>query len=150
MKISWHTLHFKNLTPHQLYQIIQLRNQVFVVEQNCVFQDADGLDEDAYHILGYNDNNILVAYARILAPSTVYKEPSIGRVVVKAAYRKLGAGKQLMQNAIEQTLALYGKQPIKIGAQCYLDKFYKDLDFIVCGNEYLEDGIPHQPMLWQP
>jgi ElaA protein len=150
MKIGWHTLHFNNLTNYQLYQIIQLRNEVFVVEQNCVFQDVDGLDVNAYHILGFNDNNILVAYARILAPAAVYKEPSIGRVVVKFNYRKFGGGKQLMHKAIEQTIALYGKQPIKIGAQCYLNKFYKDLGFTVAGNEYLEDGIPHQPMLWQP
>ena len=143
---DWICKRFEELTPEELYAVIKLRNEVFVVEQNCVYQDADGKDVSCFHLLGYADNN-LAAYARLVAAKTAFQEISIGRVVTSPAYRKVGAGRQLMHKAIEQCYELFGKQPIKIGAQLYLKKFYESFGFIQTSEMYLEDDIPHIEML---
>ncbi len=146
MPIEWTTKHFTELTPHQLYAALQLRNEVFVVEQSCVFQDADNKDKESYHLLGYDDS-VLVAYTRLVPPGIIYTEASIGRVVTSPLVRRTGAGKQLMQESIRQTHQLFGAVPIKIGAQLYLKKFYESFGFIQDSDTYLEDGIPHIYML---
>ncbi|NCI47961.1 GNAT family N-acetyltransferase [Sediminibacterium soli] len=136
---------FNTLTPHELYAIIQLRNEVFVVEQQCVFQDADNKDADAHHLMVFH-NQQLAAYARLLPPGIAYEEMSIGRVVSSPSCRGMGAGRLLMQTAIESCYTLFGKAPIRIGAQLYLKKFYRSFGFVQDSDVYLEDGIEHIEM----
>ena len=136
---------FQDLNIQELYDILQLRSEVFVVEQDCVYQDIDGNDQIALHICAY-DNEILAAYARILPPHTYFQEPSIGRVIVKASYRQLNLGHKLMDYCIVQTNQLYPDETLKISAQQYLINFYKTHGFEVKGEGYLEDGIPHVAM----
>lgn len=137
---------FSSLTPEELYAVIRLRNEVFVVEQQCVFQDADNKDLYCHHLLLWA-NEQLVAYARLLAPGLAYGQMSIGRVVSSPAYRGTGAGRQLMQNAIAACHELFGPGPIKIGAQLYLKRFYESFGFVQSGEMYLEDGIEHIEMM---
>lgn len=142
MNIEWRCHFFDELTPGALYDIIQLRNDVFVVEQQCVFQDADGVDKRCFHLGGY-DGDTLAAYTRLIAPGITYAEASIGRVVSHRAYRGKAIGKELMRQSIQRCTALFGAGPIKIGAQLYLKKFYEQFGFNAVGEVYLEDNIPH-------
>jgi ElaA protein len=137
---------FDVLTPNELYQILTLRSEVFVVEQQCVFLDMDQKDQKSQHLMIW-DKNILVAYCRILPAGISYAEPSIGRVVSSPKYRRTGAGRALMEQAIEITKQQHGNQPIRIGAQLYLKKFYSSLGFEAQGDIYLEDGIEHVEMI---
>jgi ElaA protein len=146
---EWRLKKFDDLSPHELYAILRLRNEVFVVEQNCVFQDADNKDQGSYHYMGYV-NNDLAAYTRLVPPGYIYQEASIGRVVSSPAYRGTGIGKLLMINSIENCYSLFGKLPIKIGAQYYLKKFYSSLGFEQVSDIYDEDGIDHIYMLLKP
>lgn len=144
--IRWELKKFEELTPHQLYSILQLRNEVFVVEQNCVFQDADNKDQDAHHLMGWKDSK-LVAYSRIIPAGIAYEFASIGRVVTSPAERRNGTGKMLMEEAIEAATRLFGHVSIKLGAQLYLKKFYESFGFVQSSNIYIEDGIPHIEMI---
>ena len=146
MQIQWLLKKFEALTPYQVYAILQLRNEVFVVEQNCVFQDADDKDQHCYHLMGFSDNK-LVAYTRIVPEGVIYAQASIGRVVTSPAVRRLGAGKVLMNQSIDTVYNLFGRVPIKIGAQLYLKHFYESLGFHQVSEVYLEDGIEHIYML---
>jgi len=146
MQLQWLLKKFDELTPLELYNVLRLRSEVFVVEQNCVFLDMDNKDQDCYHLMGSHDNE-LVAYVRLLPPGLAYDEISIGRVVSSPQYRGSGAGKLLMQKAIATAAELFGKQPIRIGAQLYLKNFYSSLGFEPQGDIYLEDGIQHIIML---
>lgn len=146
MQLHWLLKHFDELTPYQLYAILQLRNEVFVVEQNCVFQDADDKDQDSYHLMGYLDNK-LVAYTRLVPAGVSYGEASIGRVVTSPSVRRSGAGKLLMQQSIDSLYTLFGKVPIRIGAQLYLQHFYESFGFERVSDIYLEDGIEHIYMI---
>lgn len=145
---NWTLKKFNELTPSELYSIMQLRNEVFVVEQNCVYQDADDKDEQSFHLCGWA-NDTLAAYSRILPLGLAYPTyASIGRVVSSLKYRGTGIGKALVKQAIEQTYSLYPNIiEIKIGAQLYLKEFYQSFGFEQCGADYLEDNIPHIPML---
>jgi ElaA protein len=145
--LHWVLKHFNELTPHELYYIIQLRNEVFVLEQNCIYQDADNKDLKAYHFMGFDDQGQLMAYTRLLPQGVSYKEMSIGRVVTHADVRKLGAGKELMKRSIKNCYELFGKEDIRIGAQLYLLQFYNSLGFEQSGEVYLEDGIEHIEMI---
>lgn len=144
--ITWAIKKFEALTPHELYTILRLRSEVFVVEQNCVFLDMDNKDQSCHHLMGW-ENDKLVAYTRIVPPGISYDEPSIGRVVTSPAARGSGSGKLLMERSIEETQRLYGKTPIKIGAQYYLKKFYGGLGFEQSSDIYDEDGIDHIEMI---
>ena len=137
---------FKDLSPLELYEILQLRSEVFVVEQDCVYQDIDGNDQKALHIIGTVENKI-IAYTRCFRPGDYFKEASIGRVVVKESQRKFKRGNQIMNNSIKAINDRYKTKIIKISAQCYLNKFYTNLQFKPIGEKYLEDGIPHVAML---
>ena len=137
---------FGLLTPHELYAIIRLRNEVFVVEQNCVFQDADNKDPDCHHLMIW-DQEKLVAYARLLPPGLAYEAMSIGRIISSPDYRGTGAGKLLVTKSIAACGELFGEGAIQIGAQLYLKKFYESFGFEQAGELYLEDGIEHIPML---
>jgi len=144
--IKWIFKKFDDLEPRELYSILQLRNEVFVVEQNCVFQDADNKDQASCHLMGWN-NKILVAYARIIPAGVVYELPSIGRVVTSPVARRNGTGKILMEESIEVIKKLFGNVSIKLGAQLYLKNFYESFGFIQSSDMYLEDGIPHIEMI---
>ena len=148
MSIDWKYKQFSDLTPDELYTILRLRNEVFVVEQNCVFQDADNKDQLSHHVMGWN-NDLLVAYARLVPAGISYSEPSIGRVVTSPGARSLGMGKELMQRAINILYATWGKTNIKIGAQLYLEQFYNSFGFQRTSEIYLEDGIDHIEMVLQ-
>ena len=137
---------FNELSIQELYVILQLRSEVFVVEQDCVYQDLDNKDQDAYHVLGVLDNEI-VAYARIFKPGDYFLESSIGRIVVKKEFRKFQYGYKLVENSIQFIENNLQQNTILISAQSYLTKFYNSLGFIRVGEEYLEDGIPHIKML---
>ena len=137
---------FAELSPYELYAIIRLRNEVFVVEQNCVFQDADNKDEHADHLMIWDDQQ-LVAYARLLPAGAAYKEMSIGRIVSSPAYRGTGAGKLLVSKAIDLCRELFEDGPIRIGAQLYLENFYASFGFVKTSDVYLEDGIKHIEMI---
>ncbi len=146
MQLNWILKKFEDLTVTELYAIMELRNEVFVVEQNCVYQDADGKDGLSIHLCGWN-NAKLAAYTRIIPPGISYTEASIGRVVTSPAYRKTGLGRQLMKESISRCLAEFNCAAIMIGGQVYLTAFYQSLGFIQCSDEYLEDGIPHIEMI---
>jgi ElaA protein len=137
---------FDNLSPAELYAILRLRNEVFVVEQNCPYQDADNKDPKCHHLM-LLQNDELMAYARLVPPGLSYAQMSIGRVVSSPKARGTGAGRTLMNTAIEQCLQIFGEGSIKIGAQAYLIKFYGSLGFNPIGEIYDEDGIPHIHML---
>jgi ElaA protein len=143
--IQFQTKTFQELTIHELYALLKLRAEVFVVEQNSVYLDVDDKDQKALHILGYI-NNKLVAYSRVFPNDTYFKEASIGRVVVAASERKHKYGHDLMRFAIDVLEQNFGKQTIKISAQSYLISFYQSHGFVTFGEEYLEDGIPHTAM----
>jgi ElaA protein len=143
--MNFYTIPFNNITTEQLYKIYKLRSEVFIVEQNCAYQDVDEFDLQAHHVLIIS-NNDLIAYARILPPNANYLQPSIGRVLVEKNYRTKNYGKQLMIYCIEQTQLLFPKQQIVISAQTYLLKFYTELGFTAIGEGYLEDNIPHIKM----
>ena len=144
--INWLCKKFDELTPQELYAILQLRNEVFVVEQNCVFQDADNKDQSSFHFMGWLDDK-LIAYTRLVPPKIAYAEPSIGRVVTSPSLRRTGIGKELMERSIEKIRESFGWLPIKLGAQLYLKKFYDSLGFVQSSEVYLEDGIEHIEMI---
>jgi ElaA protein len=145
--IEWKCKHFKELSAVELYVILRLRSEVFVVEQNCVFLDADNKDQQCYHLCGWLENE-LVAYVRLVPPGLSFNEASIGRVATSQAHRKSGFGRLLMEVAIKECLKTFGKQNIKIGAQLYLKAFYESLMFVQCSKVYLEDEIEHIEMLY--
>ena len=144
--LTWVFKPFAGLSLNELYAIMKLRQEVFIVEQNCPYLDADGKDLKSYHLMGYAGNE-LVAYSRIVKPGVSYEEVSIGRVVSSTKHRGLAYGRQLMAESIKQIEKLYGTVPIRIGAQQYLQKFYESFGFVREGEPYLEDGIPHIIML---
>ena len=143
--MEWVLKKFAELTIDELYAILQLRSEVSVVEQNCVYHDPDGKDQYAWHLMG-TEAGKLIAYSRILPAGTSYADPSIGRVVTSPLKRRSGLGKLLMEQSIKQCEQLFGKTSITLGAQMYLRRFYESLGFIVAGEEYVEDGIPHVTM----
>ena len=140
------TKNFKELTIDELYAILQLRTEVFVVEQKCIFQDIDYKDQKALHIMGYKENE-LVAYTRLFKPGDYFEYASIGRVLVKAGERHLKYGYDIMKASINAIAEIYNENRIEISAQTYLKHFYNNLGFKQVGEDYLEDGIPHIGML---
>ncbi len=146
--LTFTCLPFDQLTLTELYAVLALRQEVFVVEQNCPYQDCDGKDQPAWHLLGRNGQGTLVCYTRLLPAGVAYADyPSIGRVVSAPAARGTGAGKLLLARSIELCHELFGPRAIKIGAQTYLLHFYESFGFRSTGEEYLEDGIPHTKMV---
>jgi ElaA protein len=144
--IEWRYLAFDELSVAQLYAVLQLRSEVFVVEQACIFQDMDGADDLAMHLLG-TAQGALVAYARCFAAGIKFAEASIGRIVIRPCARGSGAGHALVDKAIACLLPPESGQPIRIGAQARLEAFYRRHGFEKNGPLYLEDGIAHIDML---
>ena len=146
MNLQWVCKKFDELSLLELYRILQIRSQVFNVEQRCDDQDVDDKDQNAYHLCVY-DGATLCAYARLLPAGLSYSEMSIGRVLVAEAYRHKNLGKMLMQAAIENCEHLFGKGSIKISAQAYLQKFYESFGFRKISDVYMEAGIEHIKMI---
>lgn len=138
---------FQELTPTELYDMLRLRSEVFVVEQNCVFPDMDDKDQLCHHILFYNEDRVLVATARLVPAGIAYPDRmSIGRIVTSRLVRGTGVGKQLVEMSIAACYRLFGTAPIRIGAQLYAKKFYEQFGFVQSSEVYDEDGIDHIKM----
>lgn len=148
MEIRWSCKPFDQLTPHELYAILLLRSQVFVVEQQCVFLDMDSKDQRTHHLMAWH-NDELIGYTRLLAPGISFPEAAIGRVVTAPPVRGTGFGHTLMARSIEELFTLFGEQAIRIGAQYHLKRFYEKFGFVQAGEVYDEDGIDHVEMLRQ-
>ena len=146
MELNWVLKSFEELTTTELYAILQLRSEVFVVEQNCVYQDIDGKDNKSFHLMAF-DGDYLTAYCRLVQPGISFTEASIGRVISSPKYRGKGIGMELIERAIKHTLSVYQTENIKIGAQLYLHKFYSSFGFVQTSEVYLEDDIEHIDML---
>lgn len=146
--MNWYYKDFDELSLHELYALGRLRQEVFVVEQDCPYVDFDGRDDACYHLLGVDAADQLQAYARLVPAGISYaQDVSIGRVITSEAVRGTGAGKTLMWQAIEACEELWPHAAIRISAQTYLLRFYQSFGFVSTGKEYLEDGIPHTEML---
>ncbi len=144
--LNWRFAPFDKLAPRDIHDLYQARVAVFVIEQDCPFQDLDGADPACFHLLGRADGPLL-AYCRIVPPGVKFAEPSIGRVLTTASVRRSGAGRELMREALARTQALWPGRPIRIGAQMRLEKFYQDFGFVKASEPYDEDGIVHIEMV---
>jgi ElaA protein len=144
--IDWSCKPFERLTAREIHDILQARAAVFVVEQNCAFQDVDGADPVSEHLVGREDGDI-VAYCRLVPPGVKYAEPSIGRVITSRAARRTGTGRALMARALERAEELWPGHCIRIGAQHYLERFYGSFGFVQSSEPYDEDGIQHIEMI---
>ncbi|WP_193015134.1 GNAT family N-acetyltransferase [Proteus sp. FME41] len=146
--MNWMLKSFSQLTTDELYAILVLRNQVFICEQQCVYQDLDGVDQNTLHLFAKEeDSQQLIAYARLLPQGIVFKEASIGRVIVAQNQRGKGIAHQLIKEAISTTFKQFNTETIKIMAQAYLVSFYQSYGFIIDSEPYLEDNIPHVDMI---
>ena len=145
--MQWILKKFHDLTIDEFHDILQLRINIFVVEQNCPYPELDDKDKIAFHLFGINKENKIIAYTRIFKPGDYYKEAAFGRVVVHQDYRNQEIGFQLVEQSIIETHKLFGNTDIKIGAQTYLNNFYQSFGFHQVGDDYIEDGIPHIHML---
>ncbi|MFM1875424.1 MAG: hypothetical protein RL266_1161 [Bacteroidota bacterium] len=146
MSLRWDWKRFDELTAEEVYTILCVRQQVFVLEQECLYLDADGKDRKAFHLMGF-DGEELVAYARILDPGVSYSEVAMGRILTTEKIRGRGAGIELMEVGLKKIAEHYGNVPVRISAQTYLLDFYGKFGFRSTGKEYLEDEIPHTEML---
>ncbi len=146
MNLRWECKPFNDLSADQMYTILCVRQEVFVLEQECLYLDADGKDRKSFHLMGF-DGDELVAYARIVEPGISYEEVSMGRILTTKSARGTGAGIELMEVGLREIESKYGKVPVRISAQTYLLKFYQKFGFESTGKEYLEDEIPHTEML---
>jgi ElaA protein len=146
MPFTWTFTPFASLTPVQLYSILAARSTVFVVEQNCPYQDMDGVDEHCMHLVAWHGKDV-AAYLRIVPPGIKFAEPSIGRVITASMFRGTGLGRELMRRGVLQLDELYPNRPSRIGAQAHLQKFYAGFGYVTSSAIYLEDGIPHVEMV---
>jgi ElaA protein len=144
-QLKWHNAPYEKLSVDEFHDIAALRIEIFVVEQDCPYQELDGLDKIATHLWA-TDEETVVACLRILPPGASYTECAIGRVVVSQAQRGTGLGHELMKRGMDMVKELYGPSDIKISAQEHLKSYYEKHEFKQCGDGYLEDGIPHIPM----
>jgi ElaA protein len=146
MNLTHRVKAFQELTVNELYELLKLRSEVFVVEQNCVFQDMDDKDQKCHHVMLFSDG-ILVGYSRLVPAGISYREMAIGRVITGASVRGMGLGKVLMELSIEYCRKLLGPGDIRLGAQTYALGFYAALGFVAEGDTYDEDGIEHIEMV---
>lgn len=147
--MTWVEKTFAELAPAELYAILALRQRVFIVEQTCIYQDLDGLDDRCLHLWTRDAAGKISAYLRILPPGLAYPEPSLGRVIVDPAARGTGLGRELMSQGLARARAKYGPRPLRIAAQRYLERFYASLGFRRASEDYVEDGIPHLEMVME-
>lgn len=145
--MEWFIKKMDEMDAHTLYDILELRMHVFIIEQQCFYEELDRKDHDATHVYAKDDSGKIVAYLRVLGHGVSFDEVSIGRVVVHPEARKDGLGRMLMRKGIEVVKTLYGDTPIRISAQAYLQKFYESIGFEAVSEIYLEDDIPHLDMI---
>ncbi len=155
--IEWRCARFEDLSPREIHELYRVRAAVFVVEQECAFQDLDGADLESWHLLGFapsaskeghgEGEGELVAYCRLVAPGVKYEEPSIGRVVTTQGARRTGRGRELMREALARAGKLWPGRAIRIGAQQRLERFYEEFGFVTASAPYDEDGIAHVEMV---
>ena len=145
--MNWQYVRFHALGVDDLYDALALRTRVFVMEQECIFLDADGVDRDSGHLLGRDEAGVLQAYLRIVDPGIKYAEPSLGRVVTAPQARGTGLGRVLVAEGVKRCTAAWPGQAIRLGAQSRLQAFYGDFGFVRSGADYIEDGIPHCEMV---
>lgn len=150
MHLDWQIKHYRDLSLNEFHDLIRLRLEAFVVEQNCAYLDLDGKDKKCYHLICRDGKGDIVATARILPPGLSYDDAAIGRVVIEEELRGQGAGHDLMERCIEFCVQEFGGSPIRISAQKHLENYYSKHQFKSTGNEYLEDGIPHVEMMLEP
>jgi ElaA protein len=146
-ELKWRYEPFARLTAGEIYQIVHLRQRVFVVEQKCPYQDADGIDPVCHHLWTENDRGAVLAYLRVVPAGATYAEPSLGRIVTAPETRRSGLGRALMVEGLARLRATFGPTTIRIGAQKYLERFYGSFGFVRASEDYLEDDIPHVEML---
>ena len=144
--MKWQWCRLDELTTREQYAVFAARESVFVVEQACVYQELDGIDFQAFHLLAWQEGSV-AAYLRVIEPGIKFKEPSIGRVMTTKPFRGSGLGRQLMEKSIGHIDSLFPGQDVRISAQVYLDAFYRSFGFAASSGAYLEDGIPHIEML---
>jgi ElaA protein len=145
--LTWRFCAFAELSVQELERIYTARQQVFLIEQNCVYLDADGRDSASHHLAAWSSEHTLpLAYARLVAPGVAYAEPSMGRVITSAAARGQGLGRELVKRVLEHAQAVYPGQGMRISAQSQLEAFYGEFGFVIVGERYLEDEIPHTEM----
>lgn len=148
--IEWQWSSYPDLSKDDLFEVLKLRQEVFIIEQNCPYPDADHLDRQSWHLLGWlpgEGQKQLAAYLRLVPPGLKFNEPSLGRVVTSPVTRRQGMGKALMEKALLFTEQAYPQTAIRISAQCYLEMYYSEFGFAVVSQPYEEDGIPHLEML---
>ncbi len=150
MNVTWRYESFARLAPDELYRIVRLRERVFVVEQTCPYQDADGVDPHCDHLWTEGASRDVLAYLRVVPPGAKYDEPSLGRIVTAPETRRTGLGRALVIEGLARARARFGAVPIRIGAQKYLERFYGSFGFVRASDDYVEDGIPHVEMLIAP
>ena len=150
MHLDWQIKHYRDLSLNEFHDIIKLRLEAFVVEQNCAYLDLDGKDKKCYHLLCRDGKGNIIATARVLPPGLTYPDAAIGRVVIHEEVRGHGLGHDLMDKCIEFSNVEFGHSPIRISAQKHLENYYGKHAFVSTGKEYLEDGIPHVEMLLNP
>jgi ElaA protein len=157
-QIRWQWTRFDDLEPRHLYALLRARGEVFIIEQRCAFLDTDGVDLNAWHLLGWvrpqrtadrgdPAATVLAAYLRLIEPARVFDEPSIGRVLTVEPFRRVGLGRPLMKEGLRKAAEIYPGQPVRIGAQIRLERFYQSLGFRTVSEMYIEDGIEHVQML---
>lgn len=146
MNIFWKFKSFNDLTAHELHDFLQLRQQVFIVEQNCPYGDIDKTDKHSFHLMAMANQQV-VGYARIIPPGVLYDEVSVGRIVTHQQLRRTGLGKLVVEKSLDECKSLFPNIAIKIMAQSYLRKFYESFGFVVISEEFLEDNIPHIYMI---
>jgi len=146
--LTWRWCRFDELSVFELDAIYRARQQVFSIEQACIYLDADGCDAFSWHLAAWSDaHKVPLAYARVVHPGQKYAEPSIGRVITTSAARGMGLGRELVRRAVERCGEVFPAQGIRISAQTRLERFYAELGFVAVGPPYMEDGIPHTEML---
>ncbi len=150
MHLDWQIKHYRDLSLNEFHDIIALRLEAFVVEQNCAYLDLDGKDKKCYHLLCRDGKGNIIATARVVPPGLIYDDAAIGRVVIHEDARGHGLGHDLMEKCITFSNLEFGNSPIRISAQKHLENYYGKHAFIPTGKEYLEDGIPHLEMLLTP
>ena len=156
LRLQWTS--YDELEPRHLYALLRARIEVFIIEQRCAFVDTDGVDLHAWHLLGWVEPRptrdcddpsppVLAAYLRLIEPGRVFDEPSIGRVLTAEPFRRIGLGRPLMKEGLRKAAEIYPGQPVRIGAQIRLERFYQSLGFCTVSDMYIEDGIEHVQML---
>ena len=147
-ELNWKLVKFDDLSVHELYEVLRLRAEVFVIEQNCIYEDHDNKDQKCHHLMGYSKiDGKLIVYSRLVPPGVSYTEPSIGRVLTSLENRKNKYGIALLNKSIAEITKIYPNTNIRIGAQTYLIRFYNSFGFVEQGEPYDEDGIEHIEML---